>query len=71
MQPGFVHGQAPLISGSVSRIGALMGRKKVGAADPAEKSDRDVLEALIDLAERESRELCCGASVHGGVTAAS
>jgi multidrug resistance efflux pump len=42
-------------AGSVSRIGALMGRKKVRTGDPAEKSDRDVLEVLIDLAERDER----------------
>lgn len=37
--------------GRVSRVGAVMGRKKVRTGDPAEKSDRDVLEVLIDLHE--------------------
>lgn len=36
-------------AGKVSRVGAAMGRKKVRTGDPAEKSDRDVLEVLIDL----------------------
>ncbi|HKV33495.1 MAG TPA: efflux RND transporter periplasmic adaptor subunit [Pyrinomonadaceae bacterium] len=36
-------------TGKVSRVGAAMGRKKVRTGDPAEKSDRDVLEVLIDL----------------------
>ena len=35
--------------GRVSRVGAVMGRKKVRTGDPAEKSDRDVLEVLVDL----------------------
>lgn len=36
-------------AGSVSRVGTLMGRKKVRTGDPAEKSDQDILEVLIDL----------------------
>lgn len=40
-------------AGRVSRVGAVMGRKKVRTGDPAEKSDRDVLEVLIDLHEAE------------------
>jgi HlyD family secretion protein len=39
--------------GRVSHVGAVMGRKKVRTGDPAEKSDRDVLEVLIDLHETE------------------
>jgi HlyD family secretion protein len=35
--------------GRVNRIGSQMGRKKVRTGDPAEKSDRDVLEVWIDL----------------------
>ena len=35
--------------GSVASIGSQMGRKKVRTGDPAERSDRDVLEVLIDL----------------------
>ena len=41
-------------AGRVSRVGAVMGRKKVRTSDPAEKSDRDVLEVLVDLDETES-----------------
>jgi ABC exporter DevB family membrane fusion protein len=41
--------------GSVSSLGALMGRKKVRTGDPAEKSDRDVLEVLVDLAKTDER----------------
>jgi HlyD family secretion protein len=37
------------IEGKVSRVEGLMGRKKVRTGDPAEKSDRDVLEVLVDL----------------------
>jgi HlyD family secretion protein len=36
-------------TGTVSHIEPLMGRKKVRTGDPAEKSDRDVLEAVVDL----------------------
>ncbi|MEP7341855.1 MAG: efflux RND transporter periplasmic adaptor subunit [Acidobacteriota bacterium] len=42
-------------SGRVASFGALMGRKQVRTGDPAEKSDRDVLEVLIDLDERDER----------------
>lgn len=41
--------------GKVSSVGALMGRKKVRTGDPAEKSDRDVLEVLIDLEQTDKR----------------
>lgn len=37
------------LTGRVNRIGSQMGRKKVRTGDPAEKSDRDVLEVFIDL----------------------
>jgi HlyD family secretion protein len=37
------------LMGKVSRIGSQMGRKKVRTGDPAEKSDRDVLEVFIDI----------------------
>jgi HlyD family secretion protein len=40
-------------AGRVSRVSAVMGRKKVRTGDPAEKSDRDVLEVFIDLHEKE------------------
>ena len=36
-------------TGTVRRIGSLMGRKTVRAGDPAEKADRDVLEVLVDI----------------------
>ena len=36
-------------AGTVRRIGSLMGRKTVSSGDPSEKSDRDVLEVLIDI----------------------
>ena len=37
------------VSGTVSEIGQEMGRKTIRSGDPSEKSDRDVLEVLIDL----------------------
>ncbi len=46
-------------AGKVSRVGAVMGRKKVRTGDPAEKSDRDVLEVLIDL-EKTNEYLVLG-----------
>jgi HlyD family secretion protein len=36
-------------SGTVTRLASLMGRKTVDTGDPADKSDRDVLEAVVDL----------------------
>jgi ABC exporter DevB family membrane fusion protein len=39
--------------GTVKSIGWQMGRKKVRTGDPAEKADRDVLEVLIDLDEKD------------------
>lgn len=42
-------------TGRVASIGYLMGRKKVRTGDPAEKSDRDVLEVLVDLDEADRR----------------
>jgi ABC exporter DevB family membrane fusion protein len=41
------------ISGTVSRISSQMGRKKIRTGDPAEKSDRDVLEVLIAVEEKD------------------
>jgi multidrug resistance efflux pump len=35
--------------GSVATISAVMGRKSITTGDPSDKSDRDVLEAVIDL----------------------
>jgi HlyD family secretion protein len=37
------------LNGSVVRISAMMGRKSISTGDPSDKSDRDVLEAVIDL----------------------
>lgn len=39
--------------GRVSRLSSQMGRKKVLTGDPAEKSDRDVLEVLVDVEGRD------------------
>jgi len=36
-------------SGTLERIASIMGRKTVQTGNPADKSDRDILEALIDL----------------------
>lgn len=51
-----------MFSGKISSVGALMGRKKVRTGDPAEKSDRDVLEVLVDL-EQTDRRLAVGLRV--------
>src|SRR5690348_9640721 len=37
------------LRGSVVRISDVMGRKSIDTGDPADKKDRDVLEAVIDL----------------------
>ena len=42
-------------AGRVASFGSLMGRKQVRTGDPAEKSDRDVLEVLVELDERDER----------------
>lgn len=42
-------------AGRVVSFGGLMGRKHVRTGDPAEKSDRDVLEVLVDLDDRDER----------------
>ena len=39
------------LTGKVARISAVMGRKSVYTGDPSDKSDRDILEATIDLGE--------------------
>ncbi|MEP7341033.1 MAG: efflux RND transporter periplasmic adaptor subunit, partial [Acidobacteriota bacterium] len=41
--------------GQVTRFGEQMGRKRVRTGDPAEKSDRDVLEVIVELAETDQR----------------
>ena len=43
------------LAGRVTSLGPLMGRKRVRTGDPAEKSDRDVLEVLVDIDEKSSR----------------
>jgi HlyD family secretion protein len=50
------------IPGEVAWLAATMGRKTVRAADPAEKSDRDIREALIDF-DQQSRVLVVGLRV--------
>jgi HlyD family secretion protein len=45
----------PGVPGRVGRLGAQMGRKTVKTGDPAEKSDRDVLDVLVDLDRAEPR----------------
>jgi multidrug resistance efflux pump len=37
------------LNGSVTRISSMMGRKSISTGDPSDKSDRDILEAVIDL----------------------
>jgi HlyD family secretion protein len=37
------------LNGSVTRISTMMGRKSISTGDPSDKSDRDILEAVIDL----------------------
>jgi HlyD family secretion protein len=41
------------VFGRLSYVSSQMGRKKVRSGDPAEKSDRDVLEVLIDVESRD------------------
>jgi HlyD family secretion protein len=48
--------------GSVTRISAMMGRKSISTGDPSDKSDRDILEAVIDL-DDSSRPLPIGLRV--------
>jgi HlyD family secretion protein len=38
-------------TGVVSKLASTMGRKRILSGDPAEKSDRDVLEVMVDLGE--------------------
>jgi multidrug resistance efflux pump len=37
------------LNGSVTTVSSMMGRKSIATGDPSDKSDRDVLEAVIDL----------------------
>ena len=50
------------LNGSVVRISAMMGRKSISTGDPSDKSDRDVLEAVIGL-EDNTRSLPIGLRV--------
>jgi HlyD family secretion protein len=50
------------LRGSVARISAMMGRKTISTGDPSDKSDRDILEAVVDL-EDNSRPLPIGLRV--------
>jgi HlyD family secretion protein len=50
------------LNGSVASISAMMGRKNISTGDPSDKSDRDVLEAVIDL-DDNSRPLPIGLRV--------
>jgi multidrug resistance efflux pump len=50
------------LRGSVSRISTMMGRKSISTGDPSDKSDRDVLEAVIELTDN-SRPLPIGLRV--------
>jgi HlyD family secretion protein len=50
------------LQGSVSRISAVMGRKSISTGDPSDKSDRDILEAVIVL-EDNARPLPIGLRV--------
>jgi multidrug resistance efflux pump len=50
------------LNGSVTRISSMMGRKTIATGDPSDKSDRDILEAVIDL-EDNSRPLPIGLRV--------
>jgi multidrug resistance efflux pump len=50
------------LNGSVVRISAMMGRKSISTGDPSDKSDRDILEAVIGL-EDDTRSLPIGLRV--------
>lgn len=45
----------PGVPGRVDRLAVQMGRKTVKTGDPAEKSDRDILEVLVDLDGHDPR----------------
>lgn len=50
------------LSGMVTRVSAMMGRKSISTGDPSDKSDRDVLEVVVDL-ENNARSLPIGLRV--------
>jgi multidrug resistance efflux pump len=41
------------LEGRVASVGRIMGRKGIRTGDPAEKSDRDVLEVVVDLEQAD------------------
>jgi len=50
------------LRGSVARISDMMGRKSISSGDPSDKSDRDILEVVINL-DDSSRPLPIGLRV--------
>lgn len=54
--------QGRKLNGSVASVSAMMGRKNISTGDPSDKSDRDVLEAVIDL-DNNDRPLPIGLRV--------
>ena len=50
------------LRGSVARISDMMGRKRISSGDPSDKSDRDILEVVINL-DDSSRPLPIGLRV--------
>src|SRR5260221_12550251 len=50
------------LNGSVVRISAMMGRKSISTGDPSDKSDRDILEAVVGL-DNDSLSLPIGLRV--------
>lgn len=42
-------------TGTVTSIGDSMGRKNVRTGEPSEKSDRDVMDVLVELNKAENR----------------
>jgi len=50
------------LNGSVVRVSTMMGRKSISTGDPSDKSDRDILEAVIGL-EDDTRSLPIGLRV--------
>ena len=49
--------------GTLGRIASMMGRKTVETGNPADKSDRDILEALVDLQSGDAAALPMGLRV--------
>lgn len=51
------------LAGTVERIGAAMGRRQVRSGDPAEKSDRDVLQVMVSIDGADAARLPVGLRV--------